>query len=147
MQCLQDGRVVVAPNITWLQDVHEVTVAGEFLPFIASSEGKLEWTGRWGKTLHFKSTDICFVNLSIKTNGRWELSVEEENVFINNTGGIDTCPQFHATPYQGVDHTSLRPPLDVRNCLFCDVALSVQKMLDHVAGHWQRGRCRPLWGL
>ena len=75
------------------------------------------------------------MNLIIKTNGRWERSVEEVNVFINSPTGIDTCPQLQATPYQGVDHTSLRPPPDVKNSLFCDVALSVQKMLDHGAGH------------
>ena len=69
--------------------------------------------------------------------------MEEANSFINITASIDTCAHLQDTPYQGVDHTSLRPPLDVKNCLFCHAALSLHKMLDHVAGHLQCGDPMP----
>ena len=125
VRCMQDGKVVVGPNISWLQQIDGVTVVGEFLPFKASDEENLEWTGQWRNTLQSPSHHICFVNMNIKTNGSWQLAMKEVNVLINSTAGIENCPQLQGTPYTSVEHTTLRPPLEMKNCLFCDEIVSI----------------------
>ena len=107
-------------------------VEGGIRCFKVSGANTLEWTSRWGKALHFPSRDVRFVNLNIKSDGQWDLSVERVNVFMNSTDSIKTCPRLQGTPYSGVEHTSLRPPQDVKSYFFCDAALPVKKMLDHV---------------
>ena len=143
VQCMQHGKVVVGPKISWLQEIDGVSVVGEYLPFKASNGENLEWTGRWGKTLQFPSHHICFVNMNINPNGRWQLAMKEVNVFINSTPGIENRPQLQGTPYTGVEHTSLRPSPEMKNCLFCDAVVSIKKMLDYVAAHLERGDPMP----
>ena len=52
---------------------------------------------------------------------------------------IKYCPAIVAEPYDGVKACDLRPADDVRCCLFCDAAVPLCIMLDHVAEHIAKG--------
>ena len=52
---------------------------------------------------------------------------------------IKYCPVIVAEPYDGVKACDLRPADDVRCCLFCDAAVPLCIMLDHVVEHIAKG--------
>ena len=51
---------------------------------------------------------------------------------------LETCHVVHAEPYEGVEQSGTRPTVPQRCCKFCDEAIPLNEMLDHVAGHMEK---------
>ena len=84
--------------------------------------------------------NTAFVDLDINTEGKWQVQANVLYTSVDTTAeDIKHCPVIVAEAYCGVKRCPLRPSPDVCTCLFCDEAVPLALMLDHVAEHIKNG--------
>ena len=97
------------------------------------------------------TASTIFADLDITDEGRWKVDPNILNVFIDAAAqDIKYCPVIITKPYDGVKACNFRPADDAQCCLFCNAAMPLRIMLDHVADHsvplmasefsWHNGR-------
>ena len=140
--CRWQDAVVQAPALSDLCSAKDAPVDGQFMPFEKNdhvTDGHLHWSGRFGTGLRFPTTTVSFVDLKVDNSGRWLVSVETLNMFLQGVDRIKECPVLAADPYPGVNHCDTRVPKGSRICLFCDTAVRLRDMMKHVAVHIIQG--------
>ena len=141
LKCTLEGTTIAHPSAMGLKHTQGAKLSGEFLSFSRpNAEVALQWSGRFGPTIDVDAASTTFVDLDITDEGRWEVDPNILNVFIDAAAqNIKYCPVIVAEPYNGVKACDLRLADDVRCCLFCDAAVPLRIMLDHMVGHIAKG--------
>ena len=141
LKCTLEGTMIAHPSAMGLKHTQGAKLSGEFLSFSRpNAQVALQWSGRFGPTIDVDAASTTFVDLDITDEGRWEVDPNILNTFIDAAAqDIKYCPVIVAEPYDGVKACDLRLADDVRCCLFCDAAVPLRIMLDHVAEHIAKG--------
>ena len=136
-----EGTTIAHPSAMGLKHTQGAKLSGELLLFSRpNAEVALQWSGRFGPTIDVDAASTTFVDLDITDEGRWEVDPNILNTFIDAAAqDIKYCPVIVAEPYDGVKACELRLANGVRCCLFCDAAVPLRIMLDHVAEHIAKG--------
>ena len=136
-----EGTTIAHQSAMGLKHTQGAKLSGEFLSFSRlNAEVALQWSGRFGPTIDVDAASTTFVDLDITDEGRWEVVPNILNTFIDAAAqDIEYCPVIVAEPYDRVKSCDLRLADDVRCCLFCDAAVPLRIMLDHVAEHIAKG--------
>ena len=140
LKCTLAGTTIAHPSAMGLKHTQGAKLSGEFLSFSGpNAEVALQCSGRLGPTIDVDAASTTFVDLDITDEGKWEVDPNILNTFDAAAQDIKCCPVTVAEPYDGVKACDLRLANDVRCCLFCDAALPLRIMLDHVAEHIAKG--------
>ena len=141
LKCTLEGTMIAHLSAMALKHTQGAKLSGEFLSFSCpNAEVAVQWSGRFGPNIDVDAASTTFVDLDITDEGRWEVDPNILNTFIDATAqDINYCPVIVAEPCNGVKACDLRPADDVRCCLFCDAAMPLRIMLDHVAEHIAKG--------
>ena len=76
---------------------------------------------------------MCFIDLAVNGDGRWEVSVSTLNAYVQTTTDVESCPVVQGMPYDGVEQTSVRPAVPQHPCKFGEHRVPHTQMLEHIA--------------
>ena len=137
LKCTLERTTIAHPSAMGLKHTQGAKLSGQFLSLSRpNAEVALQWSGRFGPTIDVDAASPTFVDLDITDEGRWEVDRNILNTFIEYAAqDIKNCPVIVAEPYDGVKACNLRLAGDVQCYLFCDAAVPLRIVLDHVAQH------------
>ena len=137
LKCTLQGTTIAHLSAMGLKHTQGAKLSGEFLAFFRpNAEVALQWSGKFGPSIDVDAASTTFVDLDIIDEGRWKVDPKILNMFID-AAAQDTkyCPVIFAEPHDAVKGCDLRLADDVRYCLFCDAAVPLRIMLDHLTKH------------